>query len=148
MATKRAHPLEEYLPTELVTWLRADTEQWGTNEDTHTQMYKQGTPLRHNTSHIGHAGFRELRDAWNGVTPWEPVIPLIEPWITTQTQIQIAAQGAYERLLSVAPARDEDGNIAAWFPTWWAEILLSRPWDERLGDAVIEATAYYLAHTP
>lgn len=129
MATKRAHPLEEYLPAELVLWLKANQAE-------------AITPNR------PAAGFNELRMAWWGLDPWEPVIPLIEPWITTQTQIQIAAQGAYERLLAVEPLRTEDGNLAGWFPTWWAETLLSKPWDERLGDAVIEATAYYLARLP
>ena len=114
------HPLRTAIPADLATWLDAATiEETG----------------------YGEPGYPALRDAWAGRTNYEDIISDIPQYLEDQAEVQLAAQQTYERLLIHEPLHSEDG-IAGWFPTWWAEVLLSMPWDDRLADAVRAAKTY------
>lgn len=113
------HPLRAAVPADLATWLDAATVEGG----------------------YGEPGYPALRDAWAGRTEYEPVLTDLPQYLKDQAEVQLAAQQVYERLLAHEPLRSDDG-IAGWFPTWWAEVLLSMPWDDRLAEAVRAAEAY------
>jgi hypothetical protein len=117
----RTHPLRTATPDDLARWLDAFTLEGGRD--------------------YGLPGFPELRAGWTGQLPADEVIPLIEPWTTQQVELQTRAQQLYLALDAVEPVRS-DAGIAAWFPTRWAEILLSLPWDERLAAAIADGVAY------
>jgi hypothetical protein len=119
--------LRQLVPSELARWLDAHSVEGETD--------------------FGRPGFNELRLAWIGRLPSKDAEEQLAEWLLHQRAHQIAAQHAYERLMEREPAGiDESGDplIPAWFGKWWAEILLSHPWDEDLANAVAEAT-YYLA---
>lgn len=125
----KIHPLRAAVPEELAQWLDA----WSV----------QGEP------DCGKPGFPELRAAWIGRRPSEDVIPLIADWVQHQEVLRGSAESSYQMLLRVEPLPDlndpeRDVVLPAWFTKGWSEVLLSRPWDESLADAVSEATAYLL----
>lgn len=126
MALKRnKHPLRDAVPFELASWLDAYTIEPSID--------------------WGRPGFTELRDAWAGRIPHDEVLTVLPEWLDARTDLQAKAQSVYEALLAVEPIRSDDGAIAEWFPTPWAEVLLSKPWDERLESAIAEAAAYLSA---
>jgi len=124
---QKKHPLRDAVPLELATWLDACVLE------PDTDYGKPGSPL--------------MRKAWAGQVHHDEVLPTVDEWVERQTEVQLAAQLAYERLVALEPVRDASGTMAAWFPTWWAEVLLGMPWDERLEDAVLEATSYCLTRS-
>lgn len=94
---------------------------------------------------FGQPGFARLRMAWVGRIPAAEVAEELAAWVPAQREQQVAAQTAYEALMEREPVgRSEDGLpvIPAWFGKEWAVVLLSHPWDERLGSAVEQATHY------
>ena len=113
------HPLRAAVPEDLATWLDAAVVEGG----------------------YGEPGFPALRDAWAGTVDYEQVLADVPQYLEDQAEVQLRAQEVYERLLAHEPLHSENG-IAGWFPTWWAEVLLSMPWDDRLADAVRAAEAY------
>lgn len=93
----------------------------------------------------GTPGFPALRAAWVGRTPMtEELHGEIQRWLQEQRDYQLFAEWTFERLLAAEPPQlDVDPQvIPGWFPTWWCEVFLSRPWDERLPQALAEADAY------
>lgn len=94
---------------------------------------------------FGRPGFERLRQAWIGRIPAADVAEELADWLALQRERQAAAQNVYESLMATEPVgRADDGIpvIPAWFGEEWASILLSHPWDERLGTAVGQATIY------
>ena len=94
---------------------------------------------------FGRPGYADLRSAWVGRLPQTAIEDSLPEWLLHQRAHQVAAQRCYEMLMEVEPlGLSDDGNpvIPGWFGTWWAEILLSHPWDEQLSAAVTEAYGY------
>lgn len=122
---RNKHPLRDAVPTELAAWLDAYTlepsKDWG------------------------RPGFTGLREAWAGQRTHTEILDELAEWLDHQTELQRKAQSVYEALIAVEPIRTDDGAIAEWFPTAWAEVLLSMPWDERLESAIAEAATYLSA---
>lgn len=122
---RNKHPLRDATPFELASWLDAYTIEPSVD--------------------WGRPGFADLRDAWAGHRTHEDVLDALPSWLERQAELQQNAQSVYEALLAVEPIRSDEGAIAAWFPTPWAEVLLSKPWDERLESAIAEAATYLSA---
>lgn len=96
---------------------------------------------------FGSPGFAALRAIWAARAPLEPISEDITLWVSQQLKLQEHGEVTYQRLYDVDPLPDYVGGISVgeipkWFPTWWSEVLLTRPWDERLGEALIEASLY------
>ena len=94
---------------------------------------------------FGRPGFERLRLAWVGRIPAADIADELTAWVPAQRGHQAAAQSAYEALMASEPVgRADDGLpvIPPWFGFSWAEVLLSHPWDERLGGAVQQANEY------
>lgn len=93
----------------------------------------------------GQPGFPALRAAWVGLAPateelWEQA----RRWAGEQGDYLLFAEWTFERLLTAEPPDLEADPqvIPGWFPTWWCEVFLSLPWDERLPAALAAANDY------
>lgn len=114
--------LRDAVPAELAVWLDA--------ESTHE-------------ADCGQPGFPALRSAWIGRTPTtDDLLTELAAWLTTQQAHREAAEQAWQRLATIDPVRTDGESVPQWYTAWWAIILLSHPWDERLGEAVAAALAY------
>lgn len=122
---RNKHPLRDAVPYELSSWLDAYTIEPSLD--------------------WGRPGFIGLRDAWAGRIPHTEILDELAVWLDHQYDLQRSAQSVYEALEAVEPVRAADGTIAEWFPTPWAEVLLSKPWDERLESAIADAVTYLSA---
>lgn len=125
IAQAKRMSLRQLVPGELAQWLDAQSVE--------------------GEADFGKPGFNELRLAWIGRLPAKDAERLLPEWLLHQRAHQIAAQRVYEQLMEREPAGITDAGepvIPAWFGKWWAEVLLSHPWDEDLAEAVAEANRY------
>lgn len=103
---------------------------------------------------VGSPGYDALRKAWIGKAPVALAEETLDEWLEEQARHQRDAQSMYEQLVATEPlpSYDEetgeaDRPIPEWFLAKWTEVLLTRPWDEKLGNAVESARTYLAART-
>ena len=114
--------LRDAVPEELATWLDVESV--------------------HDTD-CGKPGFSGLRHAWVGLAPTTAgLLAELSTWLDAQRAHQAASEEAWQHLVTVDPLPSDGRAIPQWYTEWWAMVLLSFPWDERLGDAVAAAMAY------
>ena len=120
--------LRDAVPEEVARWLDA----WSVSTN----------------NEVGTPGFADLRQAWIGRAPAADSLEALGPWLEERKTLQRDAEVVYQRLLDEQPlplAVADEANepvVPEWFFTSWSEVLLTRPWDERLADAIASSTSY------
>jgi hypothetical protein len=128
MSNTPHNPLRDAVPEEVARWLDA----WSVSTN----------------NEVGRPGFDDLRQAWVGRAPLAETLEMLGPWLEEREELQRDAEAVYRRLLEEQPLPTYEGQsssdpvVPEWFFTSWSEVLLTRPWDEQLPDAIFSAKSY------